>query len=101
MVEAIKNSSFVSSTGDDGLNLKYCKVKLLDCSFESNKAEWKNIYKYEADQDESYKNEWLHFIECIKNKDCPNVSFQDGLKVLDIIDSIRIASSSGKKVKVK
>ena len=69
--------------------------------FESVKAEWKNIYKYEADQDESYKNEWLHFIECIKNKDCPNVSFLDGLKVLDIIDSIRIASSSGKKVKVK
>tara|TARA_B110000046_G_C13026063_1_gene414205 strand:- start:8991 stop:11648 length:2658 start_codon:yes stop_codon:yes gene_type:complete len=36
---SIKNSSFVSSTGDDGLNLKYCKVKLLDCSFESNKAD--------------------------------------------------------------
>jgi len=69
--------------------------------FESNKSEWKNIYKYEADQDESYKNQWLHFIECINKKQSPNISFQDGIKVLDIIDSIKIASSSGKKVKVK
>lgn len=69
--------------------------------FKSEKSEWKNIYKYEADHDESYKNEWLHFIECINKENTPNISFQDGIKVLDIIDSIKISSSSGKKVMVK
>jgi len=69
--------------------------------FESDKSEWKNVYKYKADQDESYKNEWLHFIECINKKDSSNISIQDGIKVLDIIESIKIASSSGTKVKVK
>tara|TARA_B110000003_G_scaffold55978_1_gene55989 strand:- start:7988 stop:8992 length:1005 start_codon:yes stop_codon:yes gene_type:complete len=69
--------------------------------FKSEKSEWKNIYKYEADQDESYKNEWFHFIECINKENTPNISFQDGIKVLDIIDSIKISSSSGKKVMVK
>jgi hypothetical protein len=29
------------------------------------------------------------------------ISFQDGVEVLNIIDSIKDASSSGKKVKVK
>ena len=69
--------------------------------FESEKSEWKNIYKYEADQDESYKNEWLHFIECINKENTPNISFQDGMKVLDIIDSIKIASSTGTRVMIK
>ncbi len=36
---SINNSSFVHSSGDDGLNLKYCKAKLNNCSFEYNKAD--------------------------------------------------------------
>ena len=36
------------------------------------------------------KNEWLHFIECINKENTPNISFQDGMKVLDIIDSIKM-----------
>ena len=62
---------------------------------------FENIYKYEMDQDESYKDEWLHFIDCINKKITPKISFQDGIKVLNIIESIKIASSSGKKVLVK
>ena len=33
--------------------------------------------------------------------DSENISLQDGIKVLDIIDSIKIASSTGTKVNVK
>jgi predicted dehydrogenase len=69
--------------------------------FKSDKSGWNNIYKNKADQDETYKNEWLHFIECINKKKSPNISFQDGIKVLDIVDAIKIASSTGRKVKVK
>jgi len=69
--------------------------------FKADKFEWNNVYKYEADPDESYKNEWLHFIENINKKDSANISLQDGIKVLDIIDSIKIASSTGTKVNVK
>ena len=69
--------------------------------FKSNNSEWENIHSYEIDQDESYKGEWLHFIECINKRKSPDILFQDGIKVLDIIDSINKASSSGKRVKVK
>ena len=69
--------------------------------FEPDKTKWKNIYKYKMDQDGSYKDEWLHFIDCINKKITPKISFQDGIKVLNIIESIKIASSSGKKVLVK
>jgi predicted dehydrogenase len=69
--------------------------------FEPNGAEWKNIHKGEVNLDQSYKDEWLHFIECVNKKERPMISFQDGVEVLNIIDSIKDASSSGKKVKVK
>ena len=69
--------------------------------FELNSTEWKNIYKDEINLDQSYKKEWLHFIECINKKEYPRISFQDSVEVLNIIDSIKKASSSGKRVKVK
>ncbi len=69
--------------------------------FELNSTEWKNIYKDEINLDQSYKEEWLHFIECINKKEYPRISFQDSVEVLNIIDSIKKASSSGKRVKVK
>ncbi|MFL2980877.1 MAG: Gfo/Idh/MocA family protein [Methylophilaceae bacterium] len=69
--------------------------------FESNSNQWKNIYKDEASLDQSYKEEWLHFISCIAKKKQPRIGFHDGVKVLKIIDSINYAASSGTKVKVK
>jgi predicted dehydrogenase len=69
--------------------------------FEANSDGWKNIYKGETNLDQSYKEEWLHFIECVNKKERPIISFQDGVEVLNIVDSIKDASSSGKRVKVK
>jgi predicted dehydrogenase len=69
--------------------------------FELNSTGWKNIYKDTVNLDQSYKEEWLHFIECINKKEYSKISFQDGIEVLNIIDSIKKASSSGKRVKVK
>jgi len=69
--------------------------------FELNSTGWKNIYKDKVNLDQSYKEEWLHFIECINKKEYSKISFQDGIEVLNIIDSIKKASSSGKRVKVK
>ena len=69
--------------------------------FEANSDGWKNIYKGETNLDQSYKEEWLHFIECVNKKERPMISFQDGVEVLNIVDSIKDASSSGKRVKVK
>jgi predicted dehydrogenase len=69
--------------------------------FEPNNNHWKNLYKDEGLIDQSYKNEWLHFIESIKNKSRPKPSLDDGIHVLNIIQSIRDSSSAGKKVTVK
>ena len=69
--------------------------------FELNTNHWKNIYKDVASLDKSYKEEWLHFIECVTKKVQPKIDFHEGAKVLKIIDSINYAASSGTKVKVK
>ena len=69
--------------------------------FKQNAKEWKNIYKEKVNQDDSYKNEWLHFIDCISKKKIPITSFKDGSKVLDIINSIKKSSSSGNEIEVK
>jgi predicted dehydrogenase len=69
--------------------------------FEPSSNKWRNLYRDKELLDQSYKKEWLHFVECIKNKSRPKVSFNDGIQVLKVIESIRIASSTGKKIKVK
>ena len=69
--------------------------------FESNDNQWKNIYKDVTSLDQSYKEEWSHFIECVSKKEQPLIDFYDGVKVLKIIDAINYAASSGTKVKIK
>jgi len=69
--------------------------------FESKSNQWKNIYKDKASLDQSYKEEWLHFIQCLAKKEQPRINFHDGVEVLKIIDSINYAAVSGTKVKVK
>jgi len=69
--------------------------------FEPPENRWSTIYEDKELLEQSYINEWLHFIKCINNKSHPEVSFNDGIQALRIIESIRISSSTGKRIKVK
>jgi predicted dehydrogenase len=68
--------------------------------YAADSCEWQEVYKYTTSRDESYINEWLNFTSCVEEMKEPFVTGVDGLKVLNIIDAVRLASSSGSRVDV-
>ena len=61
---------------------------------------WQEIYKHQATRDESYVEEWKHFIACIKQPSQPFITGEDGLRVLQIIEAARLADNSKSQVKI-
>lgn len=60
--------------------------------------EWQNIHSHRHQKDESYLSEWQDFLDCVKEKNRPLITGEDGLKVLEIIEAVRISASSSSKV---
>jgi predicted dehydrogenase len=61
---------------------------------------WQEIYRDESPRDESYIAEWKHLIHCIEQESKVMITCEDGLKVLQIIESARVASKTKSQVKI-
>jgi len=61
---------------------------------------WQEIYRDESPRDESYIAEWKHLIHCIEEESQAMITPEDGLKVLQIIESARAASETKSQVKI-
>jgi predicted dehydrogenase len=68
--------------------------------FEPKSGAWSTLYSGKANLDDTYRSEWKYFLECIEEKKSPEVGGQDGLRVLEIIDAIRISAIDGHQVMV-
>lgn len=66
--------------------------------FESKASDWMQIYCHEPKKDESYDAEWKDFVDSIQKKKDPFVTGNDGLKVLEFIESARRSAITGAKV---
>lgn len=67
--------------------------------FEPGKGEWFTLFHHQHLRDDSYLAEWKHFLNCVKNSTIPLISGEDGLRVLEVIDTVREAAASrGAKV---
>ena len=58
------------------------------------------IYTDPNDLNKTYELEWLSFIDSVNTGNKPFVTGEDGLRVIEIIEAIRIASDTGGKVPV-
>lgn len=56
--------------------------------FEKNKNKWQ-IFNNNENIQETYKQEWISFINSIESNVSPKVTFQDGLQVIKIIEAIK------------
>jgi predicted dehydrogenase len=65
--------------------------------FEFGASDWKKLYGREPQRDETYIAEWRDFIDSIQEKKNPQITGDDGLKVLQVIEAARISSSTGKQ----
>jgi len=68
--------------------------------FEHNKNAWEKIYTDPNNLNKTYELEWLSFIDSVNTGNKPFVTGEDGLRVIEIIEAIRIASDTGGKVPV-
>ena len=57
--------------------------------FTAGGASWETVFQKNSQRDDSYLDEWRHFLDCISAGKFPLVSGQDGLEVLKIIDAAR------------
>jgi predicted dehydrogenase len=68
--------------------------------FVHNQSRWEKIYTDPNDLSKTYEFEWLSFIDSVNTGRRPFVTGEDGLRVVEIIEAIRIASDTGGKVPV-
>ena len=68
--------------------------------YNAGAKEWQEIFRHQHQRDESYLAEWNNFIDCVTEYKTPNITGEDGLKVLQIIEAARKSSESGCKENV-
>lgn len=68
--------------------------------FVQNQSGWEKIYSDPNDLSKTYEFEWLSFIDSVNTGSKPLVTAEDGLRAIEIIQAIRIASDTGGRVPV-
>ncbi len=62
--------------------------------FTPGRAAWVTVFTYPPQRDETYTEEWKHFLSCIRESSAPLVGAQDGLAALRIIEAARLSAAS-------
>lgn len=68
--------------------------------FAAGANEWRTLFHYQHQRDDSYLAEWRHFLACVAGQNTALISGEDGLKVLRIIEAARQASETGCRIHV-
>ena len=63
--------------------------------FEEGATSWKKLYSHKPMPDETYKAELQDFVDSIEKKRIPFITGDDGLRVLEIIEAVRISATTG------
>lgn len=61
---------------------------------------WRTVFSQRTDRDYSYREEWRHFLQCVRESRVPLASGEDGLAVLKVVDAIRISSEQGRRCEI-
>lgn len=66
--------------------------------YTSDTNAWHLIYNHRTEPDESYVGEWQNFIASIQGNAVPEVTGEDGLKVLKVIEGARLSAKAKRQV---
>ena len=69
--------------------------------FEQGAETWQTLFSHRHHADESYLAQLRHFMDCIDGRESPQVSGNDGLAVLRIIEAARKSSTTGAVVTIE
>jgi predicted dehydrogenase len=62
--------------------------------FDAASNAWQTLYMHQSQRDDSYIAEWRHFLNCISSGENPQISGQDGLAVMYVIEAARVSSAT-------
>jgi len=68
--------------------------------YDNSKSVWRELYSKKAGKDETYRSELQDFLSSVENGNDPQVTGEDGLRVLEIIEAVRQSSGTGTQVYV-
>lgn len=94
--DTARSCTVIGETGSLRWNALAGTVEL----FEQRSTAWQLLFTHQPQRDESYLAEWRHFLACIASGQAPQISGQDGLAVLQVIDAARRSSAAGSTVQV-
>ncbi len=69
--------------------------------YEAGAKDWCELFRHPHRREDSYLAEWQNLIACITEHKTPLITGEDGLKVLQIIEAVRISAAAGWQVPVK
>jgi predicted dehydrogenase len=68
--------------------------------FSAGAREWHQVFSHPHQRDDSYIAEWQDFIACVNESKMPQVTGEDGLKVIEIIEAARDSSLAAGQVQI-
>ncbi len=70
-------------------------------AFKQQTNKWEILFQDKEEPDSSYQEEWKHFLKCINKGISPKVTGQDGLRVIQTIESLRKSAKNKKTLLTK
>jgi predicted dehydrogenase len=92
----VRNCVVVGELG----SLKWDGIKQEVSAFEKDAKDWKVLFNSRKSIADTYMEEWKDFLHCIETGASPRVSGMDGLKTLQVIETIRLSAPSGQQTMV-
>jgi len=91
---------FCLAIGSDG-SLRWDGLNGNIARFDSKQNCWKVIYQAKESRNQSYINEWKSFISSVRTRAQPQVSGDDGIAVLQILEAIKKSNKQqGKRIRI-
>lgn len=88
-----------TAIGENG-SLRWNGLTGVVALYEADAKEWRELFSYPHQRDDSYLAEWQNFIACVNEHKSPLITGEDGFKVLQIIEAARISAASGGQIPV-
>lgn len=95
--DTARSCTVIGETGSLRWNALFGTVEI----FEQNGRAWQTLFAHQSKRDDSYVAEWRNFLSCITNGGSPQISGDDGLAALRVIEAARHSSTTGAVASIK
>lgn len=89
-----------TAIGEKG-SLRWDGIKNIVEIYKSHNEGWVEVYRDKFDISQTYEAQWQNFINCVAKRQNPQVTGEDGLRVLEVIEACRKSAPNGEQIMVE